>query len=384
MLCNRNLAENINACNAYVQLYPTDMLFSILPLHHTYESTIGFLYPMARGASVAVCEGLRYIVPNLQEAHPTAILTVPLLVESIYKKINESIKKSHKEAIVNSMIHITNVLKSVGIDIKKKVFKEIYDNLGGNLRIIVSAAAPIDKKVGNWLEDIGITFLQGYGLTETAPISALTPEYKPMVGSAGKAIVQADIKVNDPNENGEGEIMIKTPTLMLGYYEDEEATKDVITEDGYFHSGDIGYIDKDGYIYITGRIKNVIVTQNGKNIYPEEIEMLLEKIPTIKEVMVYGKSPEGEDAKRKDAKELIITARVIPNEDELNKIKPNMTEQEIHDTIWESIKEVNKKLTSYKAIKCLEIKHGEFEKTSTMKIKRYKELKKDAIANQSK
>ena len=178
--------------------------------------------------------------------------------------------------------------------------------------------------------------------------------------------------------------MIKTPTLMLGYYEDEEATKDVITEDGYFHSGDIGYIDKDGYIYITGRIKNVIVTQNGKNIYPEEIEMLLEKIPTIKEVMVYGKSPEGEDAKRKDAKELIITARVIPNEDELNKIKPNMTEQEIHDTIWESIKEVNKKLTSYKAIKCLEIKHGEFEKTSTMKIKRYKELKKDAIANQSK
>jgi len=384
MLCNRNLAENINACNAYVQLYPTDMLFSILPLHHTYESTIGFLYPMARGASVAVCEGLRYIVPNLQEAHPTAILTVPLLVESIYKKINESIKKSHKEAIVNSMIHITNVLKSVGIDIKKKVFKEIYDNLGGNLRIIVSAAAPIDKKVGNWLEDIGITFLQGYGLTETAPISALTPEYKPMVGSAGKAIVQADIKVNDPNENGEGEIMIKTPTLMLGYYEDEEATKDVITEDGYFHSGDIGYIDKDGYIYITGRIKNVIVTQNGKNIYPEEIEMLLEKIPTIKEVMVYGKSPEGEDAKRKDAKELIITARVIPNEDELNKIKPNMTEQEIHDTIWESIKEVNKKLTSYKAIKCLEIKHGEFEKTSTMKIKRYKELKKDAIAKQSK
>ena len=384
MISNKNLVQNINSISVLVKLYPKDRLFSVLPLHHTYESTIGFILPMANGCSIAVCQGLRYLIDDVNATKPTAMLAVPLLIEKLYKKINESIKKSHKEAIVNSMIHITNVLKSVGIDIKKKVFKEIYDNLGGNLRIIVSAAAPIDKKVGNWLEDIGITFLQGYGLTETAPISALTPEYKPMVGSAGKAIVQADIKVNDPNENGEGEIMIKTPTLMLGYYEDEEATKDVITEDGYFHSGDIGYIDKDGYIYITGRIKNVIVTQNGKNIYPEEIEMLLEKIPTIKEVMVYGKSPEGEDAKRKDAKELIITARVIPNEDELNKIKPNMTEQEIHDTIWESIKEVNKKLTSYKAIKCLEIKHGEFEKTSTMKIKRYKELKKDAIANQSK
>lgn len=377
MLCNRNLAENINAVNAYVKLYPTDRLFSVLPLHHTYESTIGFLVPVAQGCSVAVCEGLRYIVPNLQEAKPTAVLTVPLLVESIYKKINETIKKSHKEKIVNSMIHITNGLKSVGIDIKKKVFKEIYDNLGGNIRIIVSAAAPIDKKVGNWLEDIGIMFLQGYGLTETAPISALTPEYKPMVGSAGKAVVQAQIKVNNPNENGEGEIMIKSPTLMLGYYEDEEATREVIEPDGYFHSGDIGYIDEEGYIFITGRSKNVIVTQNGKNIYPEEIEMLLEKVDEIKEVMVYGKSPEGENAKRKDDKELIITARVIPDKDKIKELHGDISDKEIYDIIWNAIKQVNKKLTSYKAVKELEIKEGEFEKTSTMKIKRYKELQKD-------
>lgn len=377
MLCNRNLAENINAVNAYVKLYPTDRLFSVLPLHHTYESTIGFLLPVSKGCSVAVCEGLRYIVPNLQEAKPTAVLTVPLLVESIYKKINETIKKSHKEKIVNSMIHITNGLKSVGIDIKKKVFKEIYDNLGGNIRIIVSAAAPIDKKVGNWLEDIGIMFLQGYGLTETAPISALTPEYKPMVGSAGKAIVQAQIKVNNPNENGEGEIMIKSPTLMLGYYEDEEATREVIEPDGYFHSGDVGYIDEEGYIFITGRSKNVIVTQNGKNIYPEEIEMLLEKVDEIKEVMVYGKSPEGENAKRKDDKELIITARVIPDKDKIKELHGEISDKEIYDIIWNAIKQVNKKLTSYKAVKELEIKEGEFEKTSTMKIKRYKELQKD-------
>ncbi len=377
MLCNKNLAENINAVNAYVKLYPTDRLFSVLPLHHTYESTIGFLLPIAQGCSVAVCEGLRYIVPNLQEAKPTAVLTVPLLVESIYKKINETIKKSHKEKLVNSMIHITNGLKAVGIDLKKKVFKEIYDNLGGNIRIIVSAAAPIDKKVGNWLEDIGIMFLQGYGLTETAPIAALTPEYKPMVGSAGKAIVQAEIKVDNPNENGEGEIMIKSPTLMLGYYEDEKATKEAIEPDGFFHSGDVGYIDNEGYIYITGRSKNVIVTQNGKNIYPEEIEMLLDKIPEIKEVMVYGKSPEGNDAKRKDEKELIITARVIVDKEKVQELHGDISDKEIYDIIWEQIKQVNKKLTSYKAVKALEFKEGEFEKTSTMKIKRYKELQKD-------
>lgn len=327
---------------------------------------------MATGASIAVCEGLRYIVPNLQEAHPTAILTVPLLVESLYKKINEKIVKSKKDKMVNTMISVTNALKGAGIDIKKKVFKEIYDNLGGRLRIIVSAAAPIDKKVGNWLEDIGITFLQGYGLTETAPIAALTPEYKPCVGSAGKAIVQADIKIKDPNENGEGEILIKSPTLMLGYYEDEEETKKVIDEDGYFNAGDIGYIDDDGYIFITGRSKNVIVTQNGKNIYPEEIEMLLDKVDEIKESMVYGKKPEANS--RREEKELIITARVIPDYDKIKELHGDLSEKEIYDVIWKNIKEVNKKLTSYKAVKALEIKEGEFEKTSTMKIKRYKEL----------
>lgn len=375
MLNNRNLAENINAVTAYVKLYPSDRLFSVLPLHHCYESTIGFLYPMSQGASVAICEGLRYIVPNLQEAKPTAILTVPLLVESLYKKINEQIVKSKKDKLVNTMIHVTNVLKAAGFDIKKKVFKEIYDNLGGNLRIVVSAAAPIDKKVGVWLENIGITFLQGYGLTETAPISALTPEYKPCIGSAGKPIVQAKVKVKNPNENGEGEILIKTPTLMIGYYEDEEETKKVIDEDGYFNSGDIGYIDEDGYIFITGRSKNVIVTQNGKNIYPEEIEMLLDKVDEIKESMVYGKEPDKNS--KKEQKELIITARVIPDYEKIEELHGKLSKEEIHDLIWNKIKEVNKKLTSYKAVKSLEIKEGDFEKTSTMKIKRYKELNKD-------
>ena len=376
MLCNRNLAQNINAVNPYVKIHEADRFFSVLPLHHTYESTIGFLLPVARGSSIAVCQGLKYIVPNLKETKPTALLAVPLLIENLYKKINQTIDKSGKTAMVNSMMQITNALKNVGVDIKKTVFKEIYENLGGKLRFVVSAAAPIDPKVGKWMQDLGILFLQGYGLTETAPIAALTPQYDTRVGSAGKAVTCAELKIDNPNEKGEGEVLIKSETLMLGYYEDKKATDEVIEvdEEGnrWFHSGDVGYLDKDGFLYITGRIKNVIVTQNGKNIYPEEIELMLGNIPEIKECMVYGKEVEGE-------KELIITAKVIPNLEEIqNEHKgEELTDEQIHDIIWGKIIEVNNKLTSYKAIKKLEIKKDEFAKTTTMKIKRYVEINKD-------
>ena len=373
MLCNMNLAENINSATAYVKLTPDDRLMSILPLHHTYESSIGFLLPFAIGCSISVCQGLKHIVSDLQETKPTAMLTVPLLVENLYKKINANIKKSKKDGLVNSMIHVTNALKTVGVDIKRKVFNEIYQNLGGRIRIIVSAAAPIDAKVGKWLEDIGIIFLQGYGLTETAPIAALTPDFETKVGSAGKAVYCAELKIDNPNENGEGEVLIRSKTLMLGYYEDEEATNEAIFEENgerWFHSGDVGYMDNDGFLYITGRSKNVIVTQNGKNIYPEEIELLLAKHNEIKECMVYGKEVEGE-------KELIITARVIPNYEEIEeKYGKDLDEEAVYKIIWDKIKEVNKSLTSYKAIKKLEIKHDEFVKTTTMKIKRYAEIKK--------
>ena len=375
MISNRNLAENINAVSAYVKLYESDRLFSVLPLHHTYESTIGFLLPMANGCSIAVCQGLKHIVPDLQETKPTALLAVPLLIENLYKKINATIQKSGKAALVNSMIHITNALKGVGVDIKKKVFGEITENLGGKLRIIVSAAAPIDAKVGKWVQDIGINFLQGYGLTETAPIAALTPDYEPKVGSAGKPVICAEMKIDHPNEDGEGEVLIKSKTLMLGYYEDEEATNSVIEvdEEGnrWFHSGDVGYLDNDGFLYITGRTKNVIVTQNGKNIYPEELELLLGKVPEIKECMVYGKEQEGE-------KELLISVKVIPDYEKIEELHgKDLSKEQIHDIIWEQIKEINKKSPSYKAIKNLEIKEDEFIKTTTMKIKRYAEISKD-------
>ena len=369
MICNRNLAENVNAVNPYVYLDKNERFFSVLPLHHCYECSIGFLLPMSLGASIAICQGLKHIVDNMKETKPTAMLAVPLLIESLYKKINKSIEKGGKAGLVNSMIHVTNALKAVGIDIKRKVFAEIYENLGGNLKFIVSAAAPIDPKAGKWVQDIGINFLQGYGLTETSPIAALTPDYEPKLGSAGKALVCSELKIKDPNENGEGEVLIKSSTLMLGYYENEEATKEAI-KDGWFNSGDIGYLDKDGFLFITGRSKNVIVTQNGKNIYPEEIELMLGKIPEIKECMVYGKEEEGN-------KELTITARVIPNYDEIKELhSEGLTEEQVRSIIWEEIKKVNRTLTSYKAIKCLEIKKDEFEKTTTMKIKRFAEIKK--------
>lgn len=374
MICNRNLAENVNAVSPYVKLDENDRFFSVLPLHHTYESSIGFLLPFANGSSIAVCQGLKYIISNLKETSPTAMLAVPLLIESLYKKINATIEKSGKAGLVNSMIHVTNALKSVGVDIKKKVFAEIYENLGGKLRILVSAAAPIDAKIGKWVQDIGISFLQGYGLTETAPIAALTPEFEPKVGSAGKAVVCAELKIDNPNENGEGEVLIKSETLMIGYYEDKEATDEVIKvdEEGnrWFNSGDVGYLDEDGFLFITGRSKNVIVTQNGKNIYPEEIELMLGNIPEIKECMVYGKEVEGE-------KELVISAKVIPNYEEIEeKYGKDLSDDKIYDIIWEKIKEMNHKLTSYKAVKNLEIKKDEFVKTTTMKIKRYAEIAK--------
>ena len=370
MISNTNLAYNINAVTPYVLLTPVDRLFSVLPLHHTYESTIGFLLPMAIGASVAVCQGLKHIAGDMKETSPTAIIAVPLLIEALYKKITQGIEKSGKAQAVKYMIALTNGLKNLGIDIKRKVFKDIYDNLGGRLRIVVSAAAPIDPKVGRWLEDIGVTFLQGYGLTETAPIAALTPDFDTRVGSAGKAVVCDEIKINDPDENGEGEIFIKGKTVMLGYYEDPEATAAVM-HDGWFNSGDIGYMDEDGFIYLTGRSKNVIVTQNGKNIYPEEIELLLSKVEEIKECMVYGKEVAGE-------KELIITARVIPDYEQIEELHgAGLSEEDVYKVIWEQIKKVNRKLSNYKTIKKLEIKNDEFEKTSTMKIKRYAELAKD-------
>ena len=376
MATSRQLANNINAVSAYVRINEQDRFFSVLPLHHTYESSIGYLLAVAYGSSIAVNQGLRYITQDLKDTRPSILIAVPLLIEHLYESIQKNIRKSKKEKIVESMMHTAKVLKSMGVDIRRRVFKEIYDGLGGNLEYIVSAAAPLDPKIGQWLTDLGIIFLQGYGLTETCPISAVTPEYDTRVGSAGKTIINGEIRVSNPDENGDGELVISTNTLMMGYFEDEAATNDAIEVDEngrrWFYSGDIGHVDEDGFVYITGRIKNVIVTQNGKNIYPEELEQLILENHDFSDCMVYGKEVPGE-------KELIVTARVIPNYDRLKEVYGDISTEEIYKLLLHDIRDVNKKTTNYKAIKNLEIKDGDYIRTSTKKIKRYREIKEGKI-----
>ena len=376
MATSRQLANNINAVSAYVRINEQDRFFSVLPLHHTYESSIGYLLAVAYGSSIAVNQGLRYITQDLKDTRPSILIAVPLLIEHLYESIQKNIRKSKKEKIVESMMHTAKVLKSMGVDIRRRVFKEIYDGLGGNLEYIVSAAAPLDPKIGQWLTDLGIIFLQGYGLTETCPISAVTPEYDTRVGSAGKTIINGEIRVSNPDENGDGELVISTNTLMMGYFEDEAATNDAIEVDEngrrWFYSGDIGHVDDDGFVYITGRIKNVIVTQNGKNIYPEELEQLILENHDFSDCMVYGKEVPGE-------KELIVTARVIPNYDRLKEVYGDISTEEIYKLLLHDIRDVNKKTTNYKAIKNLEIKDGDYIRTSTKKIKRYREIKEGKI-----
>ncbi len=378
MASSRQLANNINAVSAYVRINENDRFFSVLPLHHTYESSIGYLLAVAYGSSIAVNQGLRYISQDLKDTRPSILIAVPLLIEHLYDSIQKNIRKSKKEKTVDTMMHTARVLKGMGVDVRRRVFKEIYDSLGGNLEYIVSAAAPLDPKIGQWLTDLGIIFLQGYGLTETCPISAVTPEFDTRVGSAGKTIINGEIRVSNPDENGDGELVISTDTLMLGYFEDETATKDVIEVDEngrrWFYSGDIGHVDKDGFVYITGRIKNVIVTQNGKNIYPEELEQLIMENQDFSDCMVYGREVPGE-------KELIVTARVIPNYDRLKEIYGDISVTEIYKLLLHDIREVNKKTTNYKAIKGLEIKDGDYIRTSTKKIKRYREIKEGKILN---
>ena len=376
MATSRQLANNINAVSAYVRINEQDRFFSVLPLHHTYESSIGYLLAVAYGSSIAVNQGLRYITQDLKDTRPSILIAVPLLIEHLYESIQKNIRKSKKEKIVESMMHTAKVLKGMGVDIRRRVFKEIYDGLGGNLEYIVSAAAPLDPKIGQWLTDLGIIFLQGYGLTETCPISAVTPEYDTRVGSAGKTIINGEIRVSNPDENGDGELVISTNTLMMGYFEDEAATNDAIEVDEngrrWFYSGDIGHVDEDGFVYITGRIKNVIVTQNGKNIYPEELEQLILENHDFSDCMVYGKEVPGE-------KELIVTARVIPNYDILKEVYGEISTEEIYKLLLHDIRDVNKKTTNYKAIKNLEIKDGDYIRTSTKKIKRYREIKEGKI-----
>jgi len=366
MLSNRNIASNLYQLSKTEKIYDTDVNIAFLPFHHTFGST-GLLFFLCNGATNVFCDGLRHIQENLKEYKVSVFVCVPLLLESMYKKIMVQVEKQGKTKLIKFARKLSRFLLKFGIDIRRKLFKQILDQLGGNLRFAVSGAAALDKEVVEGLNDFGILAVQGYGLTETSPVASAENDYHLRAGSIGVALPGVEIKIDNPNEDGIGEILIKGPNVMLGYYEMEEETKKVI-KDGWFYSGDLGYMDKDGFIFVTGRQKNVIVLKNGKNIYPEEIEALIVKLPYVAEVMAFGKEKDDD---------LVLSAKIVYNEEYVKQNYPNMSEEEFKKIVWNDLKEINKQLPTYKYIKNLILTNEPMVKTTTAKIKRFEEIKKE-------
>ena len=366
MLSNRNIASNLYQLSKTEKIYDTDVNIAFLPFHHTFGST-GLLFFLCNGATNVFCDGLRHIQENLKEYKVSVFVCVPLLLESMYKKIMVQVEKQGKTNLIKFARKLSRFLLKFGIDIRRKLFKQILDQLGGNLRFAVSGAAALDKEVVEGLNDFGILAVQGYGLTETSPVASAENDYHLRAGSIGVALPGVEIKIDNPNEDGIGEILIKGPNVMLGYYEMEEETIKVI-KDGWFYSGDLGYMDKDGFIFVTGRQKNVIVLKNGKNIYPEEIEALIVKLPYVAEVMAFGKEKDDD---------LVLSAKIVYNEDYVKQNYQDISEEEFKKIVWNDLKEINKQLPTYKYIKNLILTNEPMVKTTTAKIKRFEEIKKE-------
>lgn len=365
MLSHGNIVEDLMASPTLLQVLTTDVFFSVLPLHHTYECTCGFLMPLYRGASIAYCEGLKYIVKNLAEARPTIFLGVPLIVENLYKKIWQNVRKSGKENTLKKLIEFNKKTKKFGIDLGPIFFKKITSIFGGRMKVIICGGAAIAPEILQGIKDFGINAVQGYGLTECAPICALNPDKYAKNDSAGYIPPGFDIKIHNPDpETGIGEICAKGGNVMLGYYNDPEATAEVL-KDGWFHTGDLGYLDEDNYVHITGRSKNVIITKNGKNVYPEELEYYLNKIPFILECLVWGRDNE-------ETGETMICASIRPDYEEVAvALGKEYTDSDIEKLIWEKIDILNTDLPFFKRIKKIDIRKEEFEKTTAQKIKRF-------------
>ena len=362
MLSHKNVISVLEGAPGLLKVYPKDRFFSVLPMHHIYESIVGSMYPLVNGASVAVCTGLKYVSQELQETKPSIIVGVPLLLEHMYNKIAKTIKAQGKEELVRKMTKLTDSLGTVGYKLKKVVFKQIHSALGGKLRTVLVSAAPVPKELVVNFEAFGINVLQGYGLSETAPVVAGTPEKNRVAGTVGFAS-NCEIKLDNVDEKGIGEIIVHGDNVMLGYFEDEEATREAIV-DGWFHTGDLGRLDEKGNLIITGRCKSVIVTPNGKNIFPEEIEDEINKFPEIKECLVFGEETKDDT---------VLSAVVTLDEEYLKeKYGKNIPDiKKLKEIIWEKIKGLNKKMVSYKAVKNLKIRTTDFAKTTTMKIKRF-------------
>ena len=366
-LSQSNICEDIYALAQMTDIRKEDTFLSFLPLHHTFESTCTFLYGTFSGITVAFCDGLKYVQKNLAEFKVTGFVCVPLMLEIMYKKIKKGIEEQGKAKLVATMSKISNGLLKIGIDIRRKVFKQILDNLGGKLRILIAGGAAMSKDAIQGFLDLGINLLQGYGLTETSPVVAGENDKCKRCGSVGFPLPGINVKIANPNKDGIGEVAVQAPTVMLGYIDNPEATNEVLNDD-WFYTGDLGYFDKDGFLFITGRKKDVIVLKNGKNIFPEEIEILINKLPYVSESMVFGRPLEDGDYK--------ICAKIVYNKEVVNEMFPNISRADLHEKVWEDIKEnVNHKMPAYKYIREIILTDAPLIKTTTQKVKRHEELK---------
>ena len=366
MLSHKNIVSNLHDISALFDINKDDTLLSFLPLHHTFENTVGFLLPISVGGAIAYCDGIRYIADNLKEYQISVMISVPLLFESMYKKVMHTIDKKGKTKKVKFGIMLSNFLRKFGIDKRRTIFKEIHESLGGKLRLFVAGAAAFDPVLEKGLNDLGIDTYQGYGLTEASPVIAAEHKTETRYGSIGRLFPSLEGKIIEPNEQGIGELAVKGPSVMLGYYQNEEATNETIV-DGWLHTGDLAYFDKDDFIFITGRKKNVIVLKNGKNIFPEELEILINKIEGIKESMVYGMPEDGD---------LTISAKVVYDKKSMQELYGLNEEDKIEEFINEEIKKINKTMPAYKYIRNIMVTEEELIKTTTLKIKRHEEMKK--------
>ena len=371
MLSHKNIASDLMNISSVLYIDEKDRFLSFLPLHHTFECTAGFLFPISRGSSIAFCEGIRHIADNIKEYEITIMVSVPVLYEGMCKKVMKAIESQGKTKTVNIGMKISNVLLKVGVDVRNKLFKQIHDNLGSKLRLLVAGGAALDPETEKFFNGLGIRMAQGYGLTETSPVIAVEDDKFTRNGSIGKALPELEVKIKDPNEEGIGELLVKGSTVMLGYYQNEEATKETIDEDGWLNTGDLAKIDKDGFIFITGRKKFVIVLKNGKNVYPEELEILINKIAGVTESFVYGK--EEEDGNYK------VSVKIVYDKDIMKDIYGLEDKEEIKGKLWQEIKRINRTMPTYKYIKEITVTDEELIKTTTKKIKRQEEMKKIAL-----